>query len=113
MLKKIGRILLIILITAIVIIGALILTNDPDYAFFDQPGPLVIAHQGGEGLRPSNTMSAFENAVALGADVLEMDVHQTADGAHQFAGVRKLVQFLDLAASGGNKEVQSGFHAPH
>ena len=40
----------------------------------------MIAHQGGEGLRPSNTMTAFANAVALGVDVLETDVHATADG---------------------------------
>lgn len=54
----------------------------PAHPFFtvaDQP-VLVIAHQGGEGLRPSNTMSAFENAVALGVDMLETDVHATADG---------------------------------
>lgn len=43
-------------------------------------GPLVIAHQGGDGLWPSNTMLAFRNAVALGADILELDVHQAADG---------------------------------
>lgn len=42
--------------------------------------PLFIAHQGGEELAPSNTMVAFEQAVALGADVLETDVHQTRDG---------------------------------
>ncbi|MFI6323855.1 glycerophosphodiester phosphodiesterase [Nonomuraea sp. NPDC050556] len=42
--------------------------------------PLFIAHQGGEELAPSNTMVAFENAVALGADVLETDIHQTRDG---------------------------------
>ena len=42
--------------------------------------PLVIAHQGGDGLRPSNTMSAFNHAVELGADVLEMDIHATSDG---------------------------------
>lgn len=42
--------------------------------------PLVIAHQGGDGLRPSNTMAAFTHAVELGVDVLEMDIHSTADG---------------------------------
>ena len=42
--------------------------------------PLVIAHQGGEWLRPSNTMLAFENAQSLGVDVLEMDIHSTSDG---------------------------------
>jgi glycerophosphoryl diester phosphodiesterase len=39
-----------------------------------------IAHRGGADLRPENTLAAFEHAVALGADVLEMDVHATADG---------------------------------
>lgn len=46
-----------------------------------QPKPLVIAHQGGEGLWPSNTMVAFEHAVAMGVDMLEMDLHVTSDGA--------------------------------
>lgn len=39
-----------------------------------------IAHQGGEGLWPSNTMLAFSNAVSLGADMLETDIHATKDG---------------------------------
>lgn len=39
-----------------------------------------IAHAGGIHLRPNNTMVAFEYAVAIGADMLEMDVHATADG---------------------------------
>lgn len=40
----------------------------------------VIAHQGGNHLRPGDTMAAFEHAVELGVDVLEMDVHATSDG---------------------------------
>jgi glycerophosphoryl diester phosphodiesterase len=40
----------------------------------------VLAHQGGNHLRPDNTMVAFEHAVALGVDALEMDVHATSDG---------------------------------
>lgn len=44
------------------------------------PDVLVIAHQGGNHLWPDNTLLAFENAVALGVDVLEMDVNMTADG---------------------------------
>jgi glycerophosphoryl diester phosphodiesterase len=39
-----------------------------------------IAHRGGAALRPENTLPAFAHAVELGADVLEMDVHATADG---------------------------------
>ncbi len=47
---------------------------------FDRERPLVIAHQGGDGLRPGNTLTAFAHAVSLGVDVLEMDAHQTRDG---------------------------------
>lgn len=43
--------------------------------------PLLFAHRGGAALAPENTMAAFRNAVhRWGADVLELDVHQTADG---------------------------------
>lgn len=41
---------------------------------------LNIAHQGGEIEAPSNTLYAFETATATGADILELDVHATADG---------------------------------
>jgi len=40
---------------------------------------LNIAHQGGEIEAPSNTLFAFKTAVAKQADVLELDVHATAD----------------------------------
>lgn len=42
--------------------------------------PLVIAHQGGDGLWPSSTRFAYDRAAELGVDVLEMDVHLAADG---------------------------------
>lgn len=41
---------------------------------------LVIAHRGGAGLWPENTLYAFERAAALGVDVIEMDVRATVDG---------------------------------
>ncbi|MGH2807109.1 MAG: glycerophosphodiester phosphodiesterase [Actinomycetota bacterium] len=40
---------------------------------------LNIAHQGGEIEAPSNTLFAFKTATEKGADVLELDVHATAD----------------------------------
>lgn len=43
-------------------------------------GVLNIAHQGGEIEAPSDTMYAFRTALAKGADLLELDVHATADG---------------------------------
>lgn len=40
---------------------------------------MVIAHRGGAGLRPENTVTAFEHAVTLGADALELDVRRSRD----------------------------------
>jgi glycerophosphoryl diester phosphodiesterase len=42
--------------------------------------PLVIAHRGGAGSFPENTLYAFEQSWKLGIDVLETDVRETADG---------------------------------
>jgi glycerophosphoryl diester phosphodiesterase len=42
--------------------------------------PLIAAHRGGALLWPENSLTAFRNAVALGSDCLELDLHQTADG---------------------------------
>ena len=52
----------------------------PDHIFFDAPEPWVIAHQGGRGLWPENTLYAFNRANQLGVDVLEMDLRVTTDG---------------------------------
>jgi glycerophosphoryl diester phosphodiesterase len=53
---------------------------------------LHIAHQGGESESPSNTMFAYQRALANGADVLEMDVNITKDG--------QLVVFHDTSVDG-------------
>ena len=60
----------------------LVLTPDaPSHPYYDGvTGTLVIAHQGGDGVWPGDTMYAFEKAVEIGADVLEMDAHITKDG---------------------------------
>jgi glycerophosphoryl diester phosphodiesterase len=43
--------------------------------------PLVIAHRGASGHRPENTLSAYALAVEQGADMIEVDLHRTRDGA--------------------------------
>jgi len=43
-------------------------------------GPLLAAHRGGAALWPENSLLAFRNSVALGADFLELDVHLSRDG---------------------------------
>jgi glycerophosphoryl diester phosphodiesterase len=42
--------------------------------------PLVAAVRGGAALWPENSLLAFRNALALGVDVLEFDLHLTRDG---------------------------------
>jgi glycerophosphoryl diester phosphodiesterase len=47
-----------------------------------RPGaPLVIAHRGASGERPENTLSAYALAVEQRADMIEIDLHRTRDGA--------------------------------
>jgi glycerophosphoryl diester phosphodiesterase len=52
----------------------------PAHPFWSDARPRVIAHRGGRGLWPENTLHAFRHAAALGVDVLEMDLRQSADG---------------------------------
>ncbi len=39
-----------------------------------------VAHCGASGLAPENTLLAFERAITLGVDALELDVQLTRDG---------------------------------
>ncbi len=50
--------------------------------------PLVFAHRGAKRVAPENTLPAFEAAIRLGADGVELDVQYSSDG--------KLVVFHDL-----------------
>lgn len=54
--------------------------DSPAYLSASEGGVQVIAHQGGNHLWPDNTLYAFERTEELGVDMLEMDLHMTADG---------------------------------
>lgn len=41
---------------------------------------LIVAHRGAWGSAPQNSLEAFETAVSLGCDAIELDVRRTADG---------------------------------
>ena len=41
---------------------------------------LMYAHRGASALHPENTLRAFQHALAIGVDGIELDVHATADG---------------------------------
>lgn len=83
--SKFLRVLLLIVVGLVVVVGLMVILADPAEPkgpFADgPPRPWVIAHQGGDGLWPGDTMFAFERAAEMGVDVLEMDLHSTADGA--------------------------------
>ncbi|PYS95554.1 MAG: glycerophosphoryl diester phosphodiesterase [Acidobacteria bacterium] len=44
------------------------------------PRPLRFAHRGASARAPENTLAAFEEAIRLGVDVIELDVHLSVDG---------------------------------
>ena len=48
-------------------------------AFFFDGDFLCIAHRGASGLAPENTLPAFQLALELGADAIELDVHLADD----------------------------------
>lgn len=52
----------------------------PDHQIFEHEQILVMAHRGGRGLWPENTIYAFRHAEELGVDVLDFDVHKLKDG---------------------------------
>ena len=47
---------------------------------FRRTPPLVIAHAGGEGLGPANSVLAMQRSLAAGADLLDADLRMTSDG---------------------------------
>lgn len=79
---KLRRLLSVVaLLLAILMLTALVMPDAPASVYYqNSERPLVIAHQGGDGIWPGDTLYAFEKAVQIGADVLEMDAHITKDG---------------------------------
>ncbi len=58
---------------------------------------LVIAHRGASGYAPENTLPAYELAVEQRADMIEIDLHRTRDGA---IVIRHDEQLSGLSVSG-------------
>lgn len=74
----------VIMLVAVIVVFALYrrLTIQPPTptAYLQLGRPMNMAHRGGSALAPENTMLAFQTALSLGADVIELDVHASADG---------------------------------
>jgi glycerophosphoryl diester phosphodiesterase len=60
----------------IAVVGFSLLADEPDWEDPTQ----IIAHRGGAAVAPENTIAAFERGIADGADWLELDVQENADG---------------------------------
>lgn len=67
--------------------------------------PLIIAHRGASGDAPENTLAAFRLAMDQGADMIELDLHQSKDGVlvichdlklYRTARVKKTIKQLTL-----------------
>jgi glycerophosphoryl diester phosphodiesterase len=71
-----------VILGALYLILLLVAQPAPAHPFYSslQNNPLVIAHRGGAALWPENTLVAFHAAAEMGVDILEMDIHSTADG---------------------------------
>jgi glycerophosphoryl diester phosphodiesterase len=78
--RKSLYILVLLLLLSVVLLSAFTPGAASKSYYSNLQHPLVIAHQGGDGVWPGDTMYAYENAVKIGADVLEMDAHITKDG---------------------------------
>jgi glycerophosphoryl diester phosphodiesterase len=83
----------------------------------------VIAHRGASGERPENTFAAYELAIEQRADMIEVDLHLSRDGAivlaHDFAldslggtgpfAEATLADVRRLDAGGGARVPELGF----
>jgi glycerophosphoryl diester phosphodiesterase len=67
---------------------------------------VIVAHRGYSRASPENSMNAFRKAIEVGADVIELDVQETSDGAivvihdrdlMRLAGDRRAIADLSLA----------------
>ena len=74
------------------------------HLFFAASRPLVFAHRGGSALAPENTIAAFDNGLALGADGLELDVHLSRDGAVVVHHDRTLDRTTTLSGPIGDRD---------
>jgi glycerophosphoryl diester phosphodiesterase len=83
MFKKLRTIIFYFILTVTIVFLISVYLTEPaqNHPFFSQNNNRVevIAHRGGHGLWPENTIYGFKQAIELGVDILEMDVRSTKD----------------------------------
>lgn len=72
------------------------------HPYLEHDGPIAFAHRGGTSVAPENSLRAFQDAIDLGYQYIETDVHATSDGV--------LVAFHDddLARTCGEERTIAG-----
>ncbi|MDT8438651.1 MAG: glycerophosphodiester phosphodiesterase [Wenzhouxiangellaceae bacterium] len=68
-------------VAAVLVVGGLAFVDEVMERVGSERQVEIIAHRGAAGSRPENTMAAIEKALDDGADWVEIDVQETADGA--------------------------------
>jgi glycerophosphoryl diester phosphodiesterase len=66
---------------------------------------LVIAHRGDSKVAPENTLPAFASAVKVGADLVELDYHHSADGVPVVFHDRDLDKRTNAVALWGGEKI--------
>jgi glycerophosphoryl diester phosphodiesterase len=67
--------------------------------------PLVIAHRGASAVAPENTLAAFEQAMALGAEAIELDAKRTRDGEVVCFHDRTLLRTTGVPGTPGSRSL--------
>lgn len=66
---------------------------------------LLLAHRGDSRAAPENTLPAFESALRLGVDLVELDYHQSADGVPVVFHDDELDRCTDACARWGGQKL--------
>ena len=70
----------------------------PPTRTLDGRAPLVIAHRGASGYLPESTAEAYQRAIDLGADAIELDLISTGDGVLIASHYPNLATTTDVAS---------------
>jgi glycerophosphoryl diester phosphodiesterase len=85
-LRKLSRIALSLLFLSILLQPAIAQTQSVDsilHDFYHRPERvLVAAHRSAHLVHPENSLAAIRDAIAIGADIIELDVRKTKDGVY-------------------------------
>jgi glycerophosphoryl diester phosphodiesterase len=75
--------------------------------------PWVVAHRGAWGEAPQNSIQAFEEAVSLGCDAVELDVRRTSDGRLVVVHDARIGGRSVAASDHGELRARMGDERPH